>query len=42
MITELHNSKVTPSGEMSNFLLEDYEAIIKFMSAEMQKKKFKL
>jgi hypothetical protein len=30
------------SGEMSNFLLEDYEAALKFVDAEAQKMKFKL
>jgi len=29
---------VTPSGEMSNFLFEDYEAVLKFMNGEMQEK----
>jgi len=33
---------VIPSGEVSNFLLEDYEAMMKFMSAEIQGKKFHL
>jgi hypothetical protein len=33
---------VNPSGEVSNFLLEDYEAALKFMDAETQKSKFKL
>jgi hypothetical protein len=28
--------------EMSNFLIEDYEAVMKFMDADKQKKKFKL
>ena len=31
--------KVHPSGEISNFLLEDYEAVLKFMNGGMQKKK---
>ncbi|MFY9153516.1 MAG: hypothetical protein WAO52_15980 [Prolixibacteraceae bacterium] len=30
--------KVHPSGEMSNFLLEDFEAVLKFVDAESQKK----
>jgi len=29
---------VLPSGEMSNFLIEDYEAVMKFMNAEKQTK----
>jgi hypothetical protein len=33
---------VTPSGEVSNLLLEDYEAVLKFMDAETKKGKFKL
>jgi len=30
---------VNPTGKMSNFLFEDYEAVLKFMSAETKKKK---
>jgi hypothetical protein len=33
---------VNPTGKMSNFLLEDYDAVLKFMNAEMPKKKLKL
>ncbi len=33
---------VIPSGEVSNFLLEDYEAVTKFMSVETQKKKINI
>jgi len=29
--------KVHPTGEMSNFLLEDFQAVMKFMNAENQK-----
>lgn len=28
---------VNPTGEMSNFLAEDYEAVLKFLNAEKQK-----
>ncbi len=31
--------KVVPSGEVSNFLLEDYDALLMFMKSELQKKK---
>ena len=34
--------KVTPSGVVSNFLLEDFEAVLKFMNAELDKKILKL
>lgn len=30
---------VAPTGELSNFLLEDFDAVLKFMNAKMQKKK---
>lgn len=33
---------VVPSGEVSNFLPEDYDAILKFMNAETQNEKCKL
>jgi len=33
---------VIQSGEMSNFLLEDYDAVLNLMNAETQKKKFKI
>ncbi len=33
---------VDPSGAVSNFLLEDFEAVLKFMNAVVQKKKRKL
>jgi len=33
---------VIPSGEVSNLFHEDYEAVLKFMNAEIQKKKIKL
>lgn len=33
---------VTPSGEVSNFLLEDYEAVLKFMNAWTQKNNLRL
>ena len=33
---------VVPTRKMSNFLAEDYEAVLKFMSVETQKKKLKL
>ncbi len=33
---------VHPSGKVSNFLLEDYEGVLKFMNAENQKKKLTL
>ena len=29
---------VVPTGGVSNFLAEDYEAVLKFMDAEIQKK----
>jgi len=31
---------VDPSGGVSNFLPEDFEAVLKFMNAEMQKKEY--
>jgi hypothetical protein len=31
--------QVVPSGGVSNFLKEDFDALLKFMNAEMQKKK---
>jgi hypothetical protein len=31
--------QVAPTGEVSNFLLEDFDAVLKFMNAKMQKKK---
>jgi hypothetical protein len=31
-----------PSGKMSNFLAEDFDAVLKFMDAEKSKKKLKL
>lgn len=33
---------VTPSGEVSNLLHEDYEAVLKFMNMETQKRDLKL
>jgi len=30
---------VVPPGGVSNFLLEDFDAVLKFMNAEVQKKK---
>lgn len=33
---------VNPSGEVSNFLVEDYDAVLSFMNAETQRKKLKL
>jgi hypothetical protein len=33
---------VDPTGEVSNFIIEDFEAVLKFMNAEVQKKKRKL
>jgi hypothetical protein len=33
---------VDPTGEVSNFLFEDFDAVLKFMNAEMQKKKLSL
>ena len=33
---------VHPTGEMSNSLIEDYEAVLKFIDAETQKKKVRL
>jgi len=38
----LFKISVHPSGEVSNLLLEDYDAVTKFMDAEMEKKRFKL
>ncbi len=35
-------SKVNPSGEVSNFLIEDYDTVFKFMSDETHKKRLKL
>jgi len=29
-------------GEVSNFLVDDYDAVLNFMNAEVQKKKLKL
>jgi len=29
---------VNPTGVVSNFLLEDYDAVLKFMNVEMQNK----
>lgn len=34
--------QVVPSGGVSNFLLENFDAVLKFMNAEMQKKMNKL
>jgi hypothetical protein len=34
--------QVAPTGEVSNFLAEDYESVLKFMNAEVQKKKLSL
>lgn len=39
---QLCSFSVDLSGEMSNFLPEDFNAVWKFMNAEMQKKKRKL
>ena len=36
-----HLFLVDPSGEVSNFLVEDYDAVLKFMNVEKQNKKFK-
>jgi hypothetical protein len=33
---------VVPAGGVSNFLPEDFDAVLKFMNAEVQKKKRKL
>jgi hypothetical protein len=33
---------VVPTGGVSNFLFEDFDAVWKFMDAEMQKKKLSL
>jgi len=33
---------VVPSGEMWNFLVEDYDAVMEFLAAEKQKKILKL
>jgi hypothetical protein len=33
---------VVPIGEMSNFLLEDFDTVLKFMDAETPKGKIKL
>jgi len=33
---------VTPSREVSNFLIEDYEAVLKLMNTEAQKRNPKL
>lgn len=33
---------VTPAGKMSNFLEEDFDAVLNFMNAEVHKKKLKL
>jgi hypothetical protein len=41
-IARLFEFLVTPSGEMSNFLLKDFEAVVMFMNAENQKKKLRL
>jgi hypothetical protein len=35
-------SLVVPTGAVSNFLLEDFMAVLKFMDAEIQKKKLSL
>jgi len=32
---------VTPTGKMSNFLIEDFDAVLNVMNAETQKKKLK-
>lgn len=42
IFTVFCNETVHPSGEMSNFLLEDYEAVTKFMNGDTLKKKLKL
>jgi hypothetical protein len=34
--------KVENHGEVSNFLVEDYDAVLSFMNAETQNKKLKL
>jgi hypothetical protein len=33
---------VHPTGEISNFLIEDFEVVMKFMDADAQKRKLKL
>jgi hypothetical protein len=33
---------VIPTGEMSNFLVEDFDAVLNAMNAEAQKKKLKM
>jgi hypothetical protein len=33
---------VAPTGVVSNFLPEDFDAVLKFMNAEIQKKKRKI
>lgn len=33
---------VVPTGEVSNFLPEDFDAVLSFMDAETQKKKLSL
>lgn len=33
---------VNPSGEVSNFWMEDFDGVLKFMNAQTQKKKFRL
>ena len=38
----LSQLSVHPSGEVSNFLLEDFDAVAKFMRADTQKRKIKL
>jgi hypothetical protein len=30
---------VVPTGDVSNFLFKDYDAVLEFMNAETQKKK---
>ena len=35
-------ARVVPSGEVSNFLAEDFDAVLRFMDAEKSKKKLKL
>jgi len=32
---------VNPTGEMSNFLIEDFDAVLNVMNAETQKKNLK-
>jgi cytidylate kinase len=36
------NCVVENHGEVSNFLVEDYDAVLSFMNAETQKRKLKL